>query len=69
MIKTRDARCYLMQTQSEPDLRESQLAQRESRRGSFPSVQVGERHLPGLIDMCHESRVKFVYFRDKLGMM
>jgi hypothetical protein len=30
---------------------------------------VGERHLPGLTDMCHESRVKFVYFRDKLGMM
>jgi hypothetical protein len=69
MIKTRDARCYHMRTQSEPDLRESQLAQRESRRGIFPSIQVGERHLQGLIDKCHESRVKFVYFRDKLGMM
>jgi hypothetical protein len=29
---------------------------------------VGERHLQGLIDKCHESRAKFVYFRDKLGM-
>jgi hypothetical protein len=58
-----------MQTQSELDLRESQLAQRESRRGSFPSVHVGERHLPRLTDMCHESREKFVYFRDKHGMM
>jgi hypothetical protein len=69
MIKTQDARCYHMWTQSEPDLRESQLAQRESHRRSFPSVQVGERHLPRLTDKCHESRVKFVYFRDKLGMM
>jgi hypothetical protein len=60
--------CY-MRTQSELDLRESQLAQRESRRRSLSSVQVGERHLPRLIDKCHESRVKFVYFRDKLGMM
>jgi hypothetical protein len=69
MIKTQDAICYYMQTQSEPDLRESQLAQRESRRRSFSSVQVGERRLPRLTDKCHESRVKFVYFRDKLGMM
>jgi hypothetical protein len=38
-------------------------------RGSFPSNQVGERHLQGLIDMCHESRAKFVYLRDKLGMI
>jgi hypothetical protein len=60
MIKTRDARCYHMRTHSEPDLKESQLAQRESREGSFPSVQVGERYLQGLIDMYHESREKFV---------
>jgi hypothetical protein len=58
-----------MRIQSNLDLRESQLAQRERRRGSFPSIQVGERHLQGQIDKCHESRVKFVYFRDKLGMM
>jgi hypothetical protein len=25
--------------------------------------------LPRLTDKCHESRVKFVYFRYKLGMM
>jgi hypothetical protein len=37
--------------------------------GVPPQVQVGERHLPGLTDRCHESRVKFVYFRDKLGVM
>jgi hypothetical protein len=43
--------------------------QRESCRGIFPSIQVGERHLPRLIDMFHEYREKFVYFRDKLGMM
>jgi hypothetical protein len=55
-----------MRTQSEPDLREGKSAQRESRRRSFPSVQVGERHLPRLTYKCHESRVKFVYFRDKL---
>jgi hypothetical protein len=42
---------------------------RESRIRSFSSVQVGERRLPRLTDKCHESRVKFVYFRDKLGMM
>jgi hypothetical protein len=42
---------------------------RESRIRSFSSVQVGERSLPRLTDKCHESRVKFVYFRDKLGMM
>jgi hypothetical protein len=28
-----------------------------------------EIHLQGLIDMCHESREKFVYIRDKLGTM
>jgi hypothetical protein len=69
LIMTRnnmDSKCSKMQTQSEPDLRESQLAQREIRRGSFLSVQVGERHLPRLTDRCHESRVKFVYFRDKI---
>jgi hypothetical protein len=38
------------------------LAQTESRRGSFPSVQVGEKHLPRLTYKCHESREKFVYF-------
>jgi hypothetical protein len=64
MIKTQDAICYYMRTQSEPNLIESQLARR-----SFSSVQVGERHLPRLGDKCHESRVKFVYFRDKLGML
>jgi hypothetical protein len=69
MIKTQDGRFYHMQTQSEHDLRESQLAKRESRRKSFPLVQVGERHLPRLIDKCHESRVKFVYFIENLGMM
>jgi hypothetical protein len=69
MIKTQDAICYHMKTQSEPDLRHSQLAQRESCRGSFPSIQVGERHLQGLIEKCHDSRVKFVYFRDKFDMM
>jgi hypothetical protein len=58
-----------MWTQSELDLRESLLAQRESRKGIFPLIQVGERHLQRLIDRCHESRVKFVYFIDKLGMM
>jgi hypothetical protein len=58
-----------MQTQSEPDLRESQLAQRESHRGSFPLIQVGERHLQELIDKWYESRMKFVYFIDNLGMM
>jgi hypothetical protein len=41
----------------------------ESRRRSFSSVQVGERYLPRLTYKCHESRVKFVYFKDKLGMM
>ena len=65
MIKTQYARCYHMHTQSEPNLSESQLAQRESRKKSFPSIQVGESHLPKLTDKCHESRVKFVYFRDK----
>jgi hypothetical protein len=47
-----------MWTQSEPYLRESQLAQRESRsfRWSSPQVQVGVRHLPRLIDRCHELR-------------
>jgi hypothetical protein len=42
-----------MRTQSEPDLRESQLAQRESHHseGVPPQVQVGERHLPGLTDI------------------
>jgi hypothetical protein len=69
MIKTQDVRCYHMQTQSEPDLRESHLAQRERRRRSFPLVQVRERHLPILTDKCYESRVNFVYFIDKLGMM
>jgi hypothetical protein len=58
-----------MQTQNDHDLRESQLAQRESCRRSFSSVQVGERRLPRLTNKCHESRVKFVYFIDKLGMM
>jgi hypothetical protein len=29
-------------------------------RGSSPSVQVDERHLPRLIDKCHESRAKFI---------
>jgi hypothetical protein len=53
-------------TQSEPNLKERQLAQRESRGRSFPSVHMGERHLPRLKDKCHESGVKFVYFRDKL---
>jgi hypothetical protein len=60
--------CY-MRTQSELDLKETQLAQRESRKRSFSSVKVGERHLPRLTNKCHESRVKFVYFRDKLSMM
>jgi hypothetical protein len=69
MIKTQNATCYHMQTQSEPDLRESQLAQKESRKRSFPSVQVGERRLPRLTNKCHESRVKFVYLVDKLGIM
>jgi hypothetical protein len=32
-------------------------------------VQVGERCLPRLTDKCHESRVKFVYFKDKSGML
>jgi hypothetical protein len=63
---TQDARYYHMWTQNEPDLREIQLAQRESHKMSFSSVQVGERHLPRLTDKWHESRVKFVYFRDKL---
>jgi hypothetical protein len=66
---TQDAISYHMQTQSESDLRESQLAQREISRGSFPLVHVGEIHLPILTDKCHESRVKFVYFRDKNCMM
>jgi hypothetical protein len=66
MVKTQDASCYHMQTQSEPNLRESQLAQRESREGVSPRFRVGEIHLPRLTDKCHESRVKFVYFRDKL---
>jgi hypothetical protein len=69
MIKTQDVICYYMWTRSEPNLRESQLAQRESCKRSFSLVQVGERHLPRLAYKCHESRVKFVYFRDKLGMM
>jgi hypothetical protein len=42
---------------------------RESHIRSFSSVQVGERRLPRLTDKCHESRVKFVYFIYKLGMM
>jgi hypothetical protein len=58
-----------MWTQNEPDLKEIKLVQRESHRGGFPSIQVGERHLQGLIDKCHESREKFLYFRDKNGMM
>jgi hypothetical protein len=36
---------------------------------SLSSVHVGERCLPRLTDKCHESRVKFVYFKDELGMM
>jgi hypothetical protein len=58
-----------MQTQSEIDFRESKLAQRESHIRSFSSFQVGERRLQRLTYKCHESRVKFVYFKDKLGMM
>jgi hypothetical protein len=69
MIKTQDDRCYHMWTQSELDLRESQLAQRKGRRRSFSSVQVGERHLPRLTDKCHESRERFVYFRENIGMI
>jgi hypothetical protein len=69
MIKTQDVICYYMRTQSEPNLRESYLAQRESRRRNFSSIQVGERCLPRLTNECHESRVKFVYFKDKLGML
>jgi hypothetical protein len=42
---------------------------RESHRRIFSLVQVGERCIPRLTYKCHESRVKFVYFRDKLGMM
>jgi hypothetical protein len=42
---------------------------RESRRRIFSLVQVGERCIPRLTNKCHESRVKFVYFRDELGMM
>jgi hypothetical protein len=42
---------------------------KDIRKRSFSSVQVGERHLPRLTYKCYESRVKFVYFRDKLGMM
>jgi hypothetical protein len=38
-------------------------------RGFFPLIYVGERNLQGLIEKCHESREKFVYFRDKFGMM
>jgi hypothetical protein len=45
------------------------LDQRESPGRIFPSNQVGGRHLQGMIDRCHEYRVKFVYFIDKLGMM
>jgi hypothetical protein len=48
-----------MRTQSEPDLGDSQLAQRERRKESFPLVQIGERHIPRLTDKCHESRVEF----------
>jgi hypothetical protein len=66
MIKTQDARCYHMQTQSELDLRESQLAQRESHERSFPSIQLGERHLPRLTDKCHESRVILITYSESL---
>jgi hypothetical protein len=49
--------------------KDTSLAKRESYRGSFPSIPVGERHLSGLTNMYHEPRVKFIYFRDKLAMM
>jgi hypothetical protein len=58
-----------MWTHSELDLKESPFSKRKRCRRSFPSVQVGERHLPRLTDKCHESRVKFVYLKDKLGIM
>jgi hypothetical protein len=48
-----------MPTQSEPDLRESQLTQRKTRsfRGSSPSDSGGrEKRLPELTDMYHELR-------------
>jgi hypothetical protein len=35
MIKTQDVICYYMQTQSEPDLRESQLAQKGESHKEF----------------------------------
>jgi hypothetical protein len=69
MKKNQDARCYHLWTQSENYLKEIQLDQRESHIRIFPLVQVGDRHLPRLVYMCHESRAKFVCFIDKLGMM
>jgi hypothetical protein len=56
-----------VQTQSEPDLRESQLAQErvDYSEGVPPQIQVGERHLPGLTDRCHELRRPDRSFRGK----
>jgi hypothetical protein len=42
---------------------------KESHERSFSSVQVGERCLPILTDKCHDSRVKFVYFKENIGKM
>jgi hypothetical protein len=58
-----------MQTQNKLSLRESQLAQRESHRGSFPLDSSRRETSPKTNRKCHESRETFVYFRDKLGMM
>jgi hypothetical protein len=33
----------------------------------FPLIQVGERHIQGLVEKCHDSRDKFVYFKEILA--
>jgi hypothetical protein len=59
-----------VQTKSEHNLREVQLAQErvdysERVPPPPPQIQVGERHLSGMIDMCHELRRPDRSFRGK----
>jgi hypothetical protein len=69
MIKTQDAICITCIPRVSLISERVNWLRGRDRRRSFSSIQVGERRLPRLIDKCHESRVKFVYFKDKLGMM
>jgi hypothetical protein len=45
-------------------LKRESIIQREF----LPEIQVGERHLPGLTDMCHELRRPYRSFRGKRNL-